>query len=64
MTPEEVHAMPMVDKIRKIKVLTPGEYGLHAWIDGHDRNGLLIDTVLLTVAAGGTVWRQELRTNQ
>ena len=53
MTPEDVHNMPIEDRLRRIKILTPGEYPLHAWLDTQHNNGLLLDTILLTVDAGG-----------
>ena len=53
MTPAEVHEMSLPERVRRIKVLTPGEYALHSWIDMNRDNGLLVDTILLTVDAGG-----------
>lgn len=53
LTPEEVQALSMEERIRALKVLTPGRYDLHSWVDDHNTNGLIVDTLLLTVSAGG-----------
>jgi hypothetical protein len=53
MTGEDLKGMPLAERVRRIKVHTPGDYELHAWVDKHRNNGAVIDSVLLTVANGG-----------
>jgi hypothetical protein len=60
MTADDVHKMTMLEKIRAIKVLTPGEYAVHSWIDGNNHNGLVVDTMLMTLASGGKLVRNSM----
>lgn len=53
LTGDDIKGLPLAERIRLLKVHTPGQYELWSWVDRHGANGTLVDSVLLVVANGG-----------